>query len=156
MNIVSRRLCLVLGLAALVAGCGTRGPESITAAKVNAAPADKPLQLDVTRKGRIYAISDDADVGRIAVQTAGGTRSLKELLGSSGTPRPLGLVIGPTKNMGDHLPIGPGTGTAGYDCGVVCKCEGAADCMDMIVAGKCGSETWCSSTTNACFCTAKP
>ncbi|HEU0018506.1 MAG TPA: hypothetical protein VFQ31_09160 [Methyloceanibacter sp.] len=152
-------LAVGFGLTIALNGCGGSNTETVSAASVSELPPGKTFDVDLTKKdylGRrtVYKFGDPGtDFSRVTIRTAGGVKTFGELLKLSNTGQGK-LVLGTPEDMRDHLPTSGG-GAAHYDCGVVCKCDGTTDCMDLILAGKCGGEFWCSDT-GACYCVAKP
>lgn len=152
-------LAVGFGLTIALNGCGGSNTETVSAASVSELPPGKTFDVDLTKKdylGRrtVYKFGDPGtDFSRVTIRTAGGVKTFGELLKLSNTGQGK-LVLGTPEDMRDHLPTSGG-GATHYDCGVVCKCDGTTDCMDLILAGKCGGEFWCSDT-GACYCVAKP
>jgi hypothetical protein len=137
-------------------GCGTTKTKTVSAATIAQLPPGKPFEIDLTRSGTVYNFNDaGTDFSRVTVRTSAGVKTFARLLKASNTSVRAGLVLGRPDDMRDHLPP-LGGGTTNYDCGVFCKCTGQADCISLILSGKCGDDYWCSSSTDNCFCTAKP
>jgi hypothetical protein len=154
-----KRIALALSLPAalfiLTACRGTR-TERVSAATIAQLPPGKTFDIDLTRAGTIYTFKDaGTDFSRVTVRTSAGVANFADLLKRSNTNFNGGLLLGRPGDMRDHLPIKGGS-TTNFDCGVFCKCSGLNDCIDLIVAQKCGDDLWCSESTDNCFCTAKP
>lgn len=150
-------LLVALGSVALLTNCGGLQTRAVSAASIAELPAGKTLEIDLTRKGTVYEFNDPGtDFSRVGVRTTAGVKPFAEQLQQSNTSPRERLVLGRPEDMRHHLPPLVGDTATSYDCGVVCKCDDTTDCVDLILSGKCGDDMWCSSTTNACFCTAKP
>jgi hypothetical protein len=153
-------LAVGFGLIISLNGCGGSSTETVTAASVSELPPGKTLEVDLAKKdylGRrtVYKFDDPGtDFSRVTIRTPAGVKTFGDLLKQSNTGQGK-LVLGTPEGMRDHLPTSGG-GTTHFDCGVFCKCNGTTDCIDMILAGKCSDEFWCSSDTDACYCVAKP
>lgn len=147
-------LVIVLGLSVSLINCGGTNPMAVTAETIAKLPPGESLEIDLTNRGTVYRLDETVDFSRVTVRTSAGVKTFAELLKGANTNARGGLVLGTPDDMRDHLPTGTG-GTVNFDCGVFCKCDGTTDCMDLILAGKCGDDMWCSSTTSSCFCTAK-
>lgn len=149
-------MVVVLGLTGLLAHCGGMQTKSVKAADIAALPAGQNLEVDLTRKGTVYEFNDASlDYARVNVRTSKGVVPLAEQLRQTNTTARGDLLLGRPEDMRHHLPPLSGDTTTNYDCGVFCKCDDTTDCVDLILSGKCGDDMWCSSTTSACFCTAK-
>ncbi|MHB8912454.1 MAG: hypothetical protein ACYC42_07365 [Lysobacter sp.] len=149
-------LLAALGASALLTHCGGLQTRAVSAANIAELPAGKTLEVDLTRKGTVYEFNDPGtDFSRVSVRTTAGVKPFAEQLKESNTSLRGGLVLGRPGDMRLHLPPLVGDTTTSYDCGVFCKCDDTTDCVDLILSGKCGDDMWCSSTTSACFCTAK-
>lgn len=147
-------LVVVLGLSVSLINCGGTNTQTVSADTIAKLPLGETLEIDLTNRGTVYNFDDAVDFSRVTIRTSAGVKTFAELLKGANTSARGGLVLGTPDDMRDHLPTGP-SGPVNYDCGVFCKCDGTTDCMDLILAGKCGDDMWCSSTTNSCFCTAK-
>jgi hypothetical protein len=149
-------LAVVLLLSVSLVGCAGTKTETVSAATIAALPPGETFEIDLTRQGTIYKFDDPGtDFGRVTLRTAEGVKTFGDLLRESKTSLQGGLVLGTLDDMRDNLPTSTG-GTTNFDCGVFCKCDGTADCVDMILQGKCSDEIWCSSVTpGRCFCVAK-
>jgi hypothetical protein len=152
-------LAVGFGLIISLNGCGGSNTETVTAASVSELPSGKTLEIDLAKKdylGRrtVYKFDDPGtDFSRVTIRTPAGVKTFGDLLRQANTG-PGKLVLGTPEDMRDHLPTSGG-GATHFDCGVICKCDGTTDCVDMILAGKCSSEFWCSDT-GACYCVPKP
>lgn len=147
-------LVVILSLSA----CGRTKAKSlsVSAATISQLPSGQTYEIDLTKRGTVYAFSDkDTDFSRVTIRTDAGVRTFADLLKASNTSLDRGLIIGTLNDMRDYVPTSGGT-TTNYDCGVICKCDGGQDCINMIVDGKCTNEIWCSSASSSCFCVAKP
>lgn len=130
--------------------------ETVSAATIATLPPGKTFEIDLTRNGKVYRFNDEGtDFSRVTIRTAAGTKIFADMLKGANTSLRGGLVLGTPADMRNHLPTSTG-GTTNFDCGVFCKCDGQADCISLILSGKCGDDYWCSSATTSCFCTAKP
>lgn len=149
-------LALAIGSVAVLTHCGGLQTRSVSAADIAALPVGQNMEVDLTRAGTVYEFNDPAlDYARVNVRTSAGVMPLAEALRQTVTSARGGLLLGRPADMRDHLPPLSGNTAASYDCGVFCKCDDTTDCVDLILSGKCGDDMWCSSTTSACFCTAK-
>lgn len=148
-------LVVILGLSVSLINCGGTNTQTVSAETIAKLPPGETLEIDLTNKGTVYSFDDKVDFSRVTIRTSAGVRTFADMLKGANTSTRGGLMLGTPDDMRDHLPTGT-SGTVNYDCGVFCKCDGATDCMDMILAGKCSGDTWCSSTTSSCFCTAMP
>jgi hypothetical protein len=146
-------LAVVVALSVSLNGCATK-TRTVSATTIGQLPPGKTFEVDLTRGGTVYRFDDPrTDFSRVSVRTSKGVKTLAELLKASNTSVRTGLVLGRPEDMRDHLP--PTGGTSAYDCGVFCKCTGQADCISLILSGKCSDDYWCSKDTDNCFCTAK-
>jgi hypothetical protein len=137
-------------------GCGGIRTKTVSGATIRQLPPDKNVEIDLTKKGTIYEFHDaGADFSRVSIRTSAGVKSFADLLKASNTSVRAGVVLGRPDDMRGHLPPLSG-GTSQYDCGFMCKCSGQADCISLILSGKCSDDYWCSNATDNCFCTAKP
>ncbi len=128
--------------------------KTVSAASISRLGAGKTYQVDLTRKGTVYRFdAEHADLNRVSIRTAGGAKTFGELLKMSNTTLKGSVLVGRLADMRSHLPVSRAGGEH-FDCGVVCRCDGTADCIDMIVNGSCSDEIWC--TENFCYCVAKP
>lgn len=129
---------------------------TISASTIAELPADRLFKVDLSQRGKVYAINDDADFARISIHTAEGDRTFTDLVALYGVSNRVGWVIGTPDDMRDYLPSGNGVVTP-FDCGVVCKCTSGPDCGDLILQGKCADELSCPQDgTGTCYCVAKP
>jgi hypothetical protein len=152
-------LASLLASTVLLSSCGEK-VETVSAATISQLPSGKTFEIDLTRRdflGRrtVYTFNDaETDFSRVTIRTAKGVKNFGDLLKASNTSTSRGVVLGTPDDMRDHLPTSGG-GTS-YDCGVVtCQCEGEADCISLVLSGKCGDDYWCSTGTDYCYCDAK-
>lgn len=128
---------------------------TVSAATIAQLPPGKKFEIDLTRKGTVHEFDAGTDFSRVTIRTSEGVKTFADLLKAANTSVRGGLVLGRPEDMRGHLPTSPG-GTTNYDCGVMCKCTGEADCISLLLSGKCFDDYWCSKDTDNCFCTAKP
>jgi len=128
--------------------------KTVSARSISHLGAGKTYQVDLTRKGTVYRFdAEHSNLSRVSIRTAAGAKTFAELLKMSNTPLKGFVLVGRLTDMRSHLPVSRGGGEH-FDCGVVCRCDGAADCMDMVINGHCSDEIWCTETF--CYCVAMP
>lgn len=150
-------LAAILGFSFSQSKCSGTKTKTVSAASITKLSPGKTLEIDLRRKGTVYKFNDsDTDFSRVTLRTADGVKSFSELLKTSNTSVKGGLVLGALDDMRNHLPST--TSTTNFDCGVICKCTGALDCLSMIGQGKCGGAAWCNTDPDisSCYCVAKP
>src|SRR5688572_28602523 len=131
-------LAVAFGLTVSLTNCSGTRTETVSAATIAELPPGKTFEIDLTHKGTVYRFADaNTDFSRVTIRTAAGVKTFADLLKESNTSLRGGLVLGTPDDMRNHLPTSTG-GTTNFDCGVFCKCNDTADCIDLIVSGKCG------------------
>jgi hypothetical protein len=147
----------LFGLSILLSGCvGRTGTTVVTVPEL---PPGKTFEANLTQNnlsGRrtVYVFAPNTNFSRVTIRTVTGVKNFGYLLRRSKTSVKRGVVLGTPTDMRDYLPTS-GIST-NYDCGsVTCQCEGEADCISLILSGKCGDEYWCSKATDYCYCDVK-
>jgi hypothetical protein len=150
-------LTVVFGLSLMQNRCGSTKTNSVSAATVANLPTGKTYEIDLTRNGTVYRFNDaDTDFNRVTIRTAGGVTTFNDLLKMSNTRARGRLLVGTTADLRNrNLPTSTGDPT-NFVCGVICKCDGALDCVSMLGSGRCQPEGWCNLDTGSCFCVALP
>jgi hypothetical protein len=156
---VKRSILSIVFLASAITIMAQQKPEKkaevkqvpITAEAVSKKPAAQPYVLDLTRRGKVYALAKGVDYERVKVHTAKGDMSVAEVIKKSGKNVSGPIRVGTTSDIraqGFNLHR---AGGLNYSCGeLACVCTDDDDCNDLFTSNNCGPVAVCYP--DGCIC----